>query len=126
MRRKNATAAATTSGRSALVRTKAAAGVRTISGKAVTQTGPNRISVPIHQSSPAIASAQEAAPAMKLPFTPKGARGDWLPSSEWVMSSWMPFDEARLYSVLGTDRGELATWLNDHRTLGAFAQRQRR
>ena len=37
------------------------------------------------------------------------------------MSSWLPFDEARLYDVLGTDRGELATWLNDHRTLGAFA-----
>ncbi|MEA2157484.1 MAG: hypothetical protein QOE11_3624, partial [Solirubrobacteraceae bacterium] len=52
---------------------------------------------------------------------PKGARGDWLPRSEWVMSSWAPFDEARLYSVLGTDRAEVAAWLNDHRTLGRFA-----
>ncbi len=52
---------------------------------------------------------------------PKGARGDWLPSSEWVMSSWLPFDEARLYEVLHTNRAELATWLNDHRTLGQFA-----
>jgi hypothetical protein len=54
---------------------------------------------------------------------PKGARGDWLPRSEWVMSSWTPFDEARLYSVLGTDRAQVAGWLNDHRTLGQLAAR---
>ena len=52
---------------------------------------------------------------------PTGARGDWLPRSEWVMSSWAPFDEARLYALLDTDRSELAGWLNDHRTLGQFA-----
>jgi hypothetical protein len=52
---------------------------------------------------------------------PEGARGDWLPQSEWVMSSWLPFDEARLYDVLDTDRGELAAWLDDRRTLGRFA-----
>jgi hypothetical protein len=27
---------------------------------------------------------------------PKGARLDWLPTDTWVMSGWMPFDEARL------------------------------
>jgi hypothetical protein len=54
---------------------------------------------------------------------PKGARADWLPRSEWVMSSWMPFDEARLYSLLGTDRKAVAAWLDDHRTLGQFAAR---
>jgi hypothetical protein len=52
---------------------------------------------------------------------PKGARGDWLPSSEWVMSSWLPFDEGRLYDVLGTNRAELARWLDDRRTLAQFA-----
>jgi hypothetical protein len=55
---------------------------------------------------------------------PAGARGDWLPRSEWVMSSWLPFDEARLYDVLRTDRAELATWLNDERTLGQLAARR--
>jgi hypothetical protein len=55
---------------------------------------------------------------------PAGARGDWLPRSEWVMSSWMPFDEARLYDVLHTSRAELAAWLNDERTLGQFAARR--
>jgi hypothetical protein len=38
------------------------------------------------------------------------------------MSSWLPFDEARLYDVLHTDRAELAVWLNDRRTLGQFAR----
>jgi len=52
---------------------------------------------------------------------PKGARGDWLPRSEWVMSSWLPFDEARLYDALHTDRAELTTWLDDERTLGRLA-----
>ncbi len=55
---------------------------------------------------------------------PKGARGDWLPRSEWVMSSWAPFDEARLYSLLGTDRAEVAAWLDDRRTLGQFAAKR--
>ncbi|WP_272473158.1 hypothetical protein [Baekduia alba] len=48
---------------------------------------------------------------------PKGARLDWLPTDEWVMSAWLPFDEDRLDVVVGTDHDELATWLNDHRTL---------
>ncbi len=54
---------------------------------------------------------------------PQGARGDWLPRSEWVMSSWLPFDEARLYSLLDTDRKAVAAWLDDRRTLGQFAAR---
>jgi hypothetical protein len=65
---------------------------------------------------PAVASAADS-------HAPKGARGDWLPRSEWVMSSWTPFDEARLYSLLGTDRKAIAAWLDDRRTLGQFAAR---
>jgi hypothetical protein len=55
---------------------------------------------------------------------PTGARGDWLPTSEWVMSSWLPFDEARLDALLHTNRTQLATWLNDKRSLGAFAAKR--
>lgn len=55
---------------------------------------------------------------------PKGARGDWLPRSEWVMSSWLPFDEARLHALLRTDRGEVARWLDDRRTLGQLAAKR--
>jgi hypothetical protein len=65
---------------------------------------------------PAVAQAADS-------HAPMGARGDWLPRSEWVMSSWTPFDEARLYALLGTDRKAVASWLDDRRTLGQFAAR---
>jgi hypothetical protein len=53
---------------------------------------------------------------------PKGARLDWLPTDEWVMSAWMPFDEARLDAVVHTDHDQLVTWLDDHRTLLQLAR----
>lgn len=68
-----------------------------------------------------LALAPVASAAAADSHAPKGARGDWLPASEWVMSSWLPFDEARLYALLDTDRDEMRTWLNDRRTLGQFA-----
>jgi hypothetical protein len=55
---------------------------------------------------------------------PHGARQDWLPSDEWVMSSWLPYDEARLYALVHTDRSEVDAWLDDHRTLGQLARRR--
>jgi hypothetical protein len=53
---------------------------------------------------------------------PKGARLDWLPADEWVMSAWLPFDEARLDAVVHTDHDQLVTWLDDHRTLLQLAR----
>jgi hypothetical protein len=55
---------------------------------------------------------------------PKGARGDWLPANEWVMSQWLPYDEATLDHLLHTNRDELATWLDDRRTLGQLARKR--
>src|SRR3954470_3474907 len=55
---------------------------------------------------------------------PNGARGDWLPAEEWVMSQWLPYDEATLDHLLRTDRDELASWLDDQRTLGALARKR--
>src|SRR4051794_41280335 len=55
---------------------------------------------------------------------PSGARGDWLPADEWVMSQWLPYGEATLDHLLRTDRDELASWLDDHRTLGALARKR--
>src|SRR4051794_38254520 len=71
----------------------------------------------------AVLAAAPGVAAAADTHAPKGARGDWLPRSEWVMSSWLPFDEARLYDMVGTTRTELASWLNDHRTLGQLAAR---
>jgi hypothetical protein len=65
---------------------------------------------------PAAASAADS-------HAPHGARLDWLPSDEWVMSSWLPYDEARLYALVHTDRNEVDAWLDDHRTLGQLARR---
>jgi hypothetical protein len=64
-----------------------------------------------------------AAPAADS-HAPHGARLDWLPSDEWVMSSWLPYDEARLYELVHTDRAEVDAWLDDHRTLGQLARRR--
>ena len=55
---------------------------------------------------------------------PRGARLDWLPGDEWVMSGWLPYDEARLYTLIHSDRAELDAWLDDHRTLGQLARRR--
>jgi hypothetical protein len=54
---------------------------------------------------------------------PRGAR-DWLPSDEWVRSQWRPYDEATLNHLLHTNRDELATWLDDRRTLGQLARKR--
>jgi hypothetical protein len=53
---------------------------------------------------------------------PHGARLDWLPSDEWVMSGWLPYDEARLYDLIHSDRAEVDGWLDDHRTIGQLAR----
>lgn len=65
-----------------------------------------------------------AAPAASAAdsHAPRGARADWLPMTEWVMSSWLPYDEARLHRLLGTDREEVRAWLDDRRSLGALAR----
>ena len=55
---------------------------------------------------------------------PHGARLDWLPRDEWVMSGWLPYDEARLYELVHADRAEVDAWLDDHRTLGQLARKR--
>ncbi len=55
---------------------------------------------------------------------PRGARADWLPQAEWVMSSWLPYDEVRLERLVHTSRAELSHWLDDRRSLGALGRRR--
>ena len=38
---------------------------------------------------------------------PRGASPNWLPSEQWVMERWLPFDEDQLLSVLGMEYDEL-------------------
>jgi stress-induced morphogen len=54
---------------------------------------------------------------------PKGARLDWLPTNEWVMSAWLPYDEQRLYATIDTTRYDLRNYLDDHKTLAGLARK---
>lgn len=57
---------------------------------------------------------------------PPGAGDNWLPCDAWVMFHWLPFDEERLYSLLGMSRDRVRAWLRDdnHHTLAQlFARR---
>jgi hypothetical protein len=52
-----------------------------------------------------------------------GAPPHWLPNERWVMQHWLPYDEERLYSLLGVDRGEVWRWLRDDtRNLAGLAR----
>src|SRR4051795_8158574 len=44
---------------------------------------------------------------------PPGSPPHWLPNETWVMQHWLPYDETRLYSLLGVTRGDVWRWLRD-------------
>jgi Tol biopolymer transport system component/plastocyanin len=55
-------------------------------------------------------------------LAPKGAPAHWLPPEDWVYNHWLPFDEERLYSLLGITRSDLWQQLrDDRRTLAQLA-----
>lgn len=51
-------------------------------------------------AAPAAAGAQDS-------DAPAGAEAHWLPDEEWVNRQWLPYDEERLYRLLGRTRGEI-------------------
>ncbi len=48
-------------------------------------------------------------------LAPRTAPPHWLPPEAWVYNHWLPFDEARLYRALGTDRAGVWRQLRDDR-----------
>lgn len=48
-------------------------------------------------------------------LAPKTAPPHWLPPEAWVYNHWLPFDEARLYAALHTDRAGVWRQLRDDR-----------
>jgi len=44
---------------------------------------------------------------------PPGSPPHWLPNETWVMQHWLPYDETRLYKLLGVTRGDVWRWLRD-------------
>jgi Tol biopolymer transport system component/plastocyanin len=62
--------------------------------------------------------ATATAPVKKASFdseAPVTAPAHWLPPEDWVYNHWLPYDEDRLYELLGTTRGEIWRQLRDDR-----------
>ena len=57
-------------------------------------------------------------------LAPPHAPAHWLPPEAWVYNHWLPYDEGRLYRLLGITREDLWRQLrDDHRTLAQLAAR---
>lgn len=74
--------------------------------------------------------APAGAPAKKIvthspdSLAPPNAPAHWLPPEPWVYNHWLPYDEGRLYRVLGITRQELWLQLRDDRhTVAQLAAR---
>src|SRR3954451_9924047 len=48
-------------------------------------------------------------------LAPPGAPAHWLPPEAWVYNHWLPYDEGRLYALLGVTRGDIWRQLRDDR-----------
>jgi hypothetical protein len=60
------------------------------------------------------------------PDAPPGATPDWLPSVEWVMQRWTPFDEMRLFAELHVTETQTFVWLDSGRGSLADLTRKKR
>lgn len=79
-------------------------------------------------AAPGGASAQSQLPAKPQTASldsdaPPGAPPHWLPGEPWVMQHWLPYDERRLYKLLGVSRGDIWRLLRDDtRSIAQLAQ----
>lgn len=67
----------------------------------------------------------QARAAQKASFdslAPARAPAHWLPPEDWVYNHWLPYDEGRLYALLGVTRGDIWRQLrDDHHTIAELA-----
>jgi Tol biopolymer transport system component len=67
----------------------------------------------------------QAGAAQKASFdslAPARAPAHWLPPEDWVYNHWLPYDEGRLYALLGVTRGDIWRQLrDDHHTIAELA-----
>ncbi|HEV7808309.1 MAG TPA: hypothetical protein VGO80_21060 [Solirubrobacteraceae bacterium] len=70
---------------------------------------------PVRAQEPAVDDGVAAPVAGRPPDSdaPPGSPPHWLPRDMWVHLHWVPFDEARLQSLLHASRAELWRWLRD-------------
>lgn len=59
----------------------------------------------------AAVQASTLARSSQDPLAPPGAGPRWLPCEDWAMNHWVPYDEARLFTLLGVDRAAVGRWL---------------
>ncbi len=64
-------------------------------------------------AAPAAAQASKPQTTSLDSEAPPGSPPHWLPNETWVMQHWLPYDETRLYSLLGVTRGDVWRWLRD-------------
>jgi hypothetical protein len=74
----------------------------------------------------ALSALPAAAPALAQDTdAPPGAGKNWLPSEDWVIRHWIPFDERRLHRALRVRRHDVFRWLDDYdHTIAGLARRQ--
>lgn len=66
-----------------------------------------------------------AAPAQAQdPEAPSGAPKHWLANEPWINYLWLPYEEARLYELIGYSRGEVFRWVRDERTMAELAAKK--
>jgi Tol biopolymer transport system component/plastocyanin len=73
-------------------------------------------------------AATATAPVKKASFdseAPVTAPAHWLPPEDWVYNHWLPYDEGRLYDLLGVTRGRIWRQLRDDRHNLAQLAKQR-
>ena len=69
--------------------------------------------------------ASWASPAFAQdPEAPDGAPKHWLANEPWINYLWLPYEEARLYELIGKSRGDVFRWVRDERTIAQLAQKQ--
>ncbi len=57
------------------------------------------------------------------PEAPKGAPKHWLANEDWINYLWLPYEEARLYKLIGHSRGEVFRWVRDEKTMAELARK---
>ena len=64
-----------------------------------------------------------AAPAQAQdPEAPDGAPKHWLANEDWINYLWLPYEESRLYQLIGQTRGDVFRWVRDEHTIAELAK----
>jgi Tol biopolymer transport system component len=89
--------------------------------------GPFSVSTTMRRVALAVATAAlalgwaESARAQD-PEAPDGAPKHWLANEDWINYLWLPYEESRLYKLIGQTRGDVFRWVRDEHTIAELAK----